>query len=106
MNLDIVTMVKECDPCQRYHQSHPQAKVEISHASMFDIWPGHSLHINFCSYKNMNYCFIVDRLTGFIQVEKTQNQGTEGAIIAVRCWSSKFGAPYKIIADGRGVFIN
>ena len=51
MNLDIDTMVKECDPCQRYYRSHPQEKVEISHASMFDIWHGHSLHKDFCNFK-------------------------------------------------------
>ena len=56
----------------------------------------------FLPFKNVNFCFIVDRLTGFIQVEKTPNQGTESAILAVRRWSSKFGFPYKIIADGGG----
>ena len=59
MNLDIDTMVKDCDPCQQYHRSHPQEKVEISHTSMFDIWPGHSLHMEFRSFKNIYYCFIV-----------------------------------------------
>ena len=69
---------------------------------MFDIWPGHSLHMDFCSFKNIDYCFIVDRLTGYIQVEKTPNQCTESAILAVRRWASKFGFPYKIIADSGG----
>ena len=102
MNLDIDTMVKECDPCQRYHRSHPQEKVEISHASMFDIWLGHSLHMDFCNFKNNNYCFIVDCLTSYIQVQKTPNQCTESAILAVRRWAAKFRFPYMVIADSRG----
>ena len=45
MNLDIGKMVKECDPCQRYHRSHPQEKLEIRHASMFNIWTSTILKI-------------------------------------------------------------
>ena len=33
-----------------------------------------------------------------------ENQGTGSAILAVRHWSSKFGALYKIIAEGGGGF--
>ena len=99
MNLNISKLVKECDPCQDYHRSHPQERVEISHASMFNIWPGHSLHMDFCNYKNINYVFVVDRLTGYIQVEKTPNQCTESTILAVRRRSSKFVIPYKFIID-------
>ena len=93
MNLDIDTMVKDCDPCQRYPQSHLQEKLEMSHTSMFDIWPGRSIHMDLCSFKNVDYCFIVDRLTGYIQVEKTPNQCTESAILAVKHWAKKFGYP-------------
>ena len=61
-----------------------------------------ALHRDFCNYKNVNYVFVVDHLTGYIQVEKTPNQCTESAILAVRHWASKFGFPYKVIADSGG----
>ena len=104
MAKDIKTMVRDCDPCQRFHRSHPHEKVEVSHESMFNIWAGHSLHMDFASYKNNDYCFIVDRLTGYLQAEWTPNQGTESAILCLKHWSYKYGFPYKVIADGGGGF--
>ena len=102
MNSDIREMVAKCDPCQRYHRSHSKEKVEVSHVSMFDIWAGHTIHMDFCQYKNINYLFCVDRLTGYIQVERVTNQQTSSAILGVKKWAAKFGFPYKIISDSRG----
>ena len=42
---------------------------------------------------------MVDRLTGFVMCEKTQNKGTEAAVLAIRNWGNKFGYPYKVISD-------
>ena len=71
---------------------------------MFNIWAGHTLHStwDFCKFKNVNYVFVVDTLTGYIQVERTPDQCTPSAILAVKCWVSKFGFPYKIISDSGG----
>ena len=44
MARDIKTMVRDCDPCNRFHRSHPHEKVEVSHGSMFDIFAGHTVH--------------------------------------------------------------
>ena len=68
MNADINELVTKYDPCQRYHRSLAEERVEVSHASMFNIWPGHTLHMDFCKFKGVNYLFIVNRLTGYIQV--------------------------------------
>ena len=67
MNFDINKLVAECDPCQRHHRSHAKERVEVSHASMCNIWPGHTLHMDFCKFKNVHYVFMVDRLTEYIQ---------------------------------------
>ena len=42
MNADINKLVTECDPCQRHHRSHAKERVEVSHASMFNIWLGYT----------------------------------------------------------------
>ena len=102
MNRDIKTMVRDCDPCNRFHRSHPQEKVEVSHGSMFEIFAGHTVHMDFASYKNKDYCFIVDRLTGYLQADLTQNQGTECVILCLKRCSYKYGFPYKVIAEGMG----
>ena len=44
----------------------------------------------------------MDRLTGYIQVERVPNQCTSSAILGVKRWASKFGFPYKIISDRCG----
>ena len=43
---------------------------------------------------------MVDRLT--VMCEKTQNKGTETALLLVKNWSNSFGYPYKVICDTRG----
>ena len=104
MNSDINELVTKCDPCQRYHRSHAKERVEIHQAFMCNIWASHTLHMDFCQFKNVNYLFVVDRLTGYIQVERVPIQCTSYAILGVKRWASKFGFPYKIISDsGRGL---
>ena len=86
-------MVVKCDPCQRYHRLNAKEKVEVSHAFMSNIWAGHTIHMDFCQYKNINYLFCVDRLTGYIQVEKVPNQQTSSAILGVRKLVCKIWIP-------------
>ena len=74
MNSEMKEMVSKCDLCPRYHRSHAKEKCEVSHLSMFDIWAGYTLHMDFAQYKNVNYLFVVDRLTGYIQVDKVPKQ--------------------------------
>ena len=71
MNSDINELVTKCDPCRRYHRSHAKERVEVSHASLFNIWPGHPFHMDFCKFKN-------------VEVERTPNQCTSSAILAVK----------------------
>ena len=77
MNKDIREKLRTCDPCQRYAKSHKQDYVEISHTNMFNIFPGHTLHLDFAEYNNKDYILMVDRLTGYIAAEHTANQGME-----------------------------
>ena len=102
MNSDIREMVAKCDPCQRYHRSYAKEKVEVSHALMFNIWAGHTIHMDLCQYKNINYLFCVDRLTGYIQVERVPNEQTSSAILGLKKWATKIGFPYKIFNDSGG----
>ena len=102
MTKDIREKLRTCDPCQRYARSHKQDPVEVSHSNMFNIFPGHTLHLDFAEYNNKDYLLLVDRLTGYIACENTVNQGTEAAILAVKNWANRFGFPYKIISDSGG----
>ena len=104
MTKDIREKLRSCDPCQRYARSHKQDPVEVSHSNMFNIFPGHTLHLDFAEYNNKDYLLLVDRLTGYIACENTVNQGTEAAILAVKNWANRFGFPYKIISDSGGGF--
>ena len=45
MTKDIKEKLRTCDPCQRYAKSHKQDPVEVSHTNMFNIFPGHTLHL-------------------------------------------------------------
>merc|ERR1711888_355036 len=38
-------------------------------------------------------------LAGYVACEKTQNKGTEAALLAVKNWANTFGYPYKVISD-------
>jgi len=64
MNADIHKLVTECDPCQRHHRSNSKEKVQISHDSMFNLWPGNTVDMDFCKYNGIDLVFIVDRLAG------------------------------------------
>ena len=64
--------------------SELEGKTKLSHISMFNIYAGHKLHLDFAQYKKVNYLFVVDRLRGYIQVEKVPNQQTSSAIQGVR----------------------
>ena len=71
---------------------------------MFNIWPGHTVHMDFCKYNGVDFVFIVDRLTGYIHCERTPNQCSSSAILAVKHWSNRNGLPYKVISDTGGGF--
>ena len=96
MTKDTREKLRTCDPCQRSHKQDP---VEVSHSNMFNIFPGHTLHLDFAEYNNKDYLLMVDRLTA---CENTVNQGTEAAILAVKNWANRFGFPYQIISDSGG----
>ena len=66
MKDDIKQLIHSCDPCPRHHKSHAKNGEEVSHKSMFDLWPGHTAHMDFCQYNGKDYVFMVDWLTGFI----------------------------------------
>ena len=103
MTADVHQVATECDPCQRNHILNSKERVEVSHESMFNLWPGKEVHMDFCKYNGNNFVFIVDRLTRYIHCEKSANQCTSSAILAVKHWASRNGLPYKIISDtGRG----
>ena len=57
------------------------------------------IHLDYFEFENKNFIILVDRLTGYIACEKTQNKGTEGVILAVKSWANSFGYPYKVISD-------
>ena len=94
MNKDAKEKLRSCDPCQRFSKGNSQD----------NLFPGHTLHLDFCEYNGKDYILIVDRMTGYIGAEQTANQGTDAAISAVKNWSTKFGYPYKIISDSGGAF--
>ena len=71
---------------------------------MFNLWPGNTVHMDFCKYNGVDFVFIVDRLTGFIHCERTPNQCSLSAILEVKHWSNKNGLPYKVISDTGGGF--
>ena len=86
------------------NRSNSQDKVEISHSNMFNLFPRHTLHLDFCEFNNKDYILIVDRMIGYIGADQTINQGIEAAISAVKNWSTLFGYPYRIISDSVGAF--
>ena len=72
MNFDINKLVAECDPCQRHHRSHAKERVEVSHANMFNIWLGHTLHMDCCKYKNVIY--VIGGSTHRLHTGRTDSQ--------------------------------
>ena len=104
MNGDAGELIRTCEPCQRNARSHRQDKVEISHMNMFNLHPGHTVHVDFCEYGGKDYIVLVDRVTGYIRAEQTPNQGTDSAINVVKNWATLFGFPYRVISDSGGAF--
>ena len=91
MNTDIHKVAK------RNQRSNSKEKVEISHESMFNLWPGKEVHMDFCKYNGIN-------LYLYMHCKKTANQCTSSAILAVRHWANRNSLPYKIISDTGGGF--
>ena len=52
--------------------------------NMFNLHPGHTVHVDFCEYGGKDYIVLVDRMTGYIRAEQTSNQGTDSAINVVK----------------------
>ena len=73
-------MVDRCEPCQRLARSNVQEDVEISHNKLFNMHPGHTLHVDYFQINNRHFLIMVDRLTGFAKCEMTINNGTDAAI--------------------------
>ena len=86
MNKEIKELVATCEKCQVHAKSQKKDKTEISHKSMFNLSPNHTLHADFGEYGGQDYMVLVDRLTGYIMAEKTANKGTDAAISVVRNW--------------------
>ena len=103
---DLRKLARECEPCARHHVSNSQRDAEMSHTSHFDSYPGRDLHVYFATYKGSEYIILIDRLTGYLNCQRTHDQSTSEAILAIWKWSSKFGLPFKVISDGGGGFKN
>ena len=106
MKSEIKQLVATCEKCQINGLSKKQDATEISHASMFNLSPNHTLHADFCEYGGQDYMVLVDRLTGYIMAERTPNKGTDSAIAVVRNWNLLFGPPIRIISDDGPAYRN
>ena len=106
MNKEIKQLVTTCEKCQVHGMSKKQDATEISHKSMFNLSPNHTLHADFGEYGGQDYMVLVDRLTGYIMAEKTPNKGTDAAISVVRNWGLLFGFPMRIISDDGPAYRN
>ena len=104
MSKQVHKMVSRCEPCMRLAKSNIQEDVEVKHTSLFNIYPGHTLHTDYFELNNKDYLIMVDRLTGFSRCEMTSNKGTDEAIRAIKNWGDQYGYPYKIISDGGQLF--
>ena len=102
MNGDAKELLRTCEPCQINARSHRQDKTEIFHKNMFNIYPNHTINVDFCEYGGLDYIVLVERLTGYIRAEQTANQGTDSAIQVRKNWSLLFGFPLRVISDGGG----
>ena len=96
MNKQIYHMVSRCDPCQRLAKSHIQEEVEISHTPLFNTFPGHTIHVDYFEINNKDFIIMVDRLTGFVMCEKTQNKETEAAVLAIKIGGIGLGILIKL----------
>ena len=106
MNGDAKELLRTCEPCQINARLHRQDKTEVSHKNMFNLYPNHTIHVDFCEYGGQDYIVLVDRVTGYIRAEQTANQGTDSAIKVIQDWSLLFGFPLRVISDAGGGFRN
>merc|ERR1712105_457411 len=106
MNKDIQALFDTCEKCQVHGRSQKKDKTEVSHKSMFNLYPNHTIHTDYCVYGGQDYIVLVDRVTGYIMAEQTVNQGTDAAISVVRNWGLLFGNPMRVISDDGGAFRN
>merc|ERR1711867_419384 len=88
------------DPCQRLSRSMAQDKVEVSYENLFNIHPGHTIHVDFFERDGKDYLIIADKLTGYIKCDATTNKTTEAAVECIRKWGNLYGMPFKCVADG------
>ena len=51
---------------------------------MFNLYPNHTVHVDYCVYGGQDYIVVVDRVTGYIMAEQTPNQGTDAAIAVIK----------------------
>lgn len=73
---------------------------------MFNLYPNHTMHADYCVYGGQDYIVLVDRVTEYIMAEQTVKQGTDAAISVVRNWGLLFGNPMRVISDDGGAFRN
>ena len=106
MNKEAKDLVNTCDPCQKNARSHKQDKTEISHKNLFNLYPNHTIHVDYCVYRGQDYIVLVDRVTGYIMAEQTPNQSTDAAIAVIKNWGLLFGNPMRVISDDGGAFRN
>ena len=71
----------------------------MSYLSLFDSFQSRDIHVDFAKYGGENYIILADRLTGYLDCQKTGDQITSEAILAIHRWASKFGLPYKVLSD-------
>ena len=72
--------------------------MEVSHKSMFNLWPLKEVHWISVNITVMSFYLFC------IYCEKSVNQCTSSAILAVKHWASRNGLPCKIISDTGGAF--
>ena len=59
MNKEIKQLVATCEKCQINGLSKKQDATEISHKSMFNLSPNHTLNADFCEYGGQDYMVLV-----------------------------------------------
>ena len=91
MSKQVHHMVSRCEPCQRLAKSNTQEDVEVKHTTLFNTYPGHTLHADYFELNNKDYLIMVDRLTGFSKCEMTPHNGTDAAIKAIKNWGVQYG---------------
>ena len=84
-----------------HRNSRAQKDNVISMTSWFEnFFPNQRVQIDFAEKGSENYLVMCDVMSGFFQVYRVANKSAEQAILKVREWSSFWGRPFEIIADG------